>query len=112
MINGASKGRYFLWNKNNFGAPNVNSSNGYFNRFDGKLEFLRGYVAAVGASKGSGYWASLSDFNFFAANPRISRFFSSGAPKKKSKRPCVLFFNVILATSRQRLRIFAYVCRL
>ncbi|KAL8525676.1 hypothetical protein ACS0TY_015062 [Phlomoides rotata] len=83
VINGAIKGRYFL-NKDNLGAPTLDALNGHVNEFDGKLEFLRGYVAAAGGSKRSISPTSLSDFKYFAANPIISRFFSSESPKKKN----------------------------
>ncbi|KAI3461569.1 hypothetical protein Pfo_018232 [Paulownia fortunei] len=83
VINGTSKGRYFLWNKDNFGASSVNSLKGNINQFDGKLEFLRGYLATVGAIERYVSRAYSSDSNYFTANPRISRFFSTEAPKKK-----------------------------
>ena len=51
---------------------------------DGILGFLRGYIAFVGARSKSVPKASLSDFNFVFANPKLQRFFSSEAPKKKS----------------------------
>lgn len=91
MINGASrKGRHF-WNKGNLGGPAVDGLNGYANQFDGKLEFLRGYVAAAGGSKRSISWTSLSDFKYFSANPRVSRFFSTEPPNKKGKTPVFIF---------------------
>ncbi|KAH6810489.1 FTSH protease 10 [Perilla frutescens var. frutescens] len=83
-INGASKGRTFIWNKENLGAPSLDNLNGYLNQFDGKLEFLRGYLAAVGANKGSLFRASLSDFKYLGGTPGMTRFFSSKAPKKKN----------------------------
>lgn len=86
MINGAGKGRTFIWNKEYLGAPSLDSLNGYLNQFDGQFEFLRGYLAAAGANKGSGFRDSLSDFKYSAGNPGMVRFFSSKAPKKKSKR--------------------------
>ncbi|KAK6145303.1 hypothetical protein DH2020_022123 [Rehmannia glutinosa] len=85
VINGASKGRCFLWSKDKFEASNVNSLNGHMSQFDGKLEFLRGYLATVGAGKRSLSGSYLSDFNYFTVHPRISRFFSTEAPKKKKE---------------------------
>ncbi|KAK4483119.1 hypothetical protein RD792_010298, partial [Penstemon davidsonii] len=78
-INGTDKWR-ILRNKENFGAPNLSS----LNDFGGKLGFLRSYIAAIGANKGSNSRANLSDFNYSIANPRICRFFSSEAPKEKN----------------------------
>lgn len=86
MINGASKGRGFGLNKGSSGAPSLGSLNGYLNQCEGKLEFLRGYLAAAGAHRGSAFRSSLSDFKYIAGNPGSYRFFSSKAPKKKSKR--------------------------
>ncbi|XP_011089809.1 ATP-dependent zinc metalloprotease FTSH 10, mitochondrial [Sesamum indicum] len=83
-INGASKGRSFAWNKENIGSPNVNSTSGSVNQFEGNLGFLRGYLTSVGGGKGSVPRGYLSDFSYFAANPRIRRFYSSEAPKKKN----------------------------
>ncbi|KAK4441107.1 ATP-dependent zinc metalloprotease FTSH 8, mitochondrial [Sesamum alatum] len=83
-INGASKGRSFTWNKENIGSTNVNSMSGSVNQFDGNQGFVRGYLAAVGGSKGSLPRGYLSDFSYFTANPRIRRFYSSEAPKKKN----------------------------
>ncbi|KAG6417563.1 hypothetical protein SASPL_119746 [Salvia splendens] len=76
VINGASKRRSLTCNKE--------SLNGYLNHFEGKLEFLRGYLAAARANKGSNLRASLSDFKYFSGNPGINRFFCSKAPKKKN----------------------------
>ncbi|KAL3829108.1 hypothetical protein ACJIZ3_017910 [Penstemon smallii] len=78
-INGTDKWR-ILRNKENFGVPNLSSSND----FGGKLGFLRGYIAAIGANKGTNSRANLSDFNYSIANPRMCRFFSSEAPKEKN----------------------------
>lgn len=94
IVNKASKGRrLFLPNQGNLGASNVNTLIDNIHQFDGKLQFLRGYVATVGGSRGRG---SLSDINYFTPYPRISRFFSSEAPKKKSKTFRFRFFDVIL----------------
>lgn len=84
VINGAANGRSQLWSKGNFGASDVNGLNCGINSFDGKLGFLRGYFSAVGASKGSLSRTCLSDFNYYRGNGRISRFFSTEAPKKKN----------------------------
>ncbi|KAL3850655.1 hypothetical protein ACJIZ3_012537 [Penstemon smallii] len=85
VTNGAGKWRSLLRNKDNFGAPNLNNlNNGRINDFDGKLGILRGYLTAIGGNKGSISRAYLSDFNYFIANPRMRRFFSSEAPKKKN----------------------------
>lgn len=57
----------------------------YIGRFDGQLGFVRGYLATIGANKEFGSKGYLSDLNYVLANPRIRRFFSSEAPKKKSE---------------------------
>ncbi|KAI4368850.1 hypothetical protein MLD38_017360 [Melastoma candidum] len=49
---------------------------------DAKIGLLREYFIAVGASKGLG--SKLSDWNRVFLSPRIHRFFSSDAPKKKN----------------------------
>ena len=70
-------------------SSNVDS---YIRRFDEKLGFLRGYLASIGDRKefaSKAYY--LSDLNYVLANPRLRRFFSSEAPKKKSKNLCCLF---------------------
>ncbi|EYU38460.1 hypothetical protein ABFS82_14G073700 [Erythranthe guttata] len=85
IIDRASKaGRIpYLWNKPNFGGLNaINRLDESINQFDGKIQFLRGYIATVGASKGSPL--PRNSFSDFTAYPRISRFFSSEAPKKKN----------------------------
>ncbi|KAL3628056.1 ATP-dependent zinc metalloprotease FTSH 8, mitochondrial [Castilleja foliolosa] len=85
VINGSSKGRSLLCNKDKFVASDVNDLNRNFNRIGGNLEFLRGYLTSIGASKRPFSRAFLSDFNHFPANPKIiSRFLSTGAPKKKN----------------------------
>ncbi|CAK9187274.1 unnamed protein product [Ilex paraguariensis] len=58
--------------------------NTYLSRFDGKLGFLRGYLASVGVNKEFIPKGYISDLNYVLANPRIRRFFSSEAPKKKN----------------------------
>ncbi|KAM7522173.1 hypothetical protein LguiA_012075 [Lonicera macranthoides] len=62
-------------------APYVDT---YIGRFDGQLGFVRGYLATIGANKEFGSKGYLSDLNYVLANPRIRRFFSSEAPKKKN----------------------------
>ncbi|XP_057772410.1 ATP-dependent zinc metalloprotease FTSH 8, mitochondrial-like isoform X2 [Salvia miltiorrhiza] len=69
VVNGASKGRAFIWNKVSL---------------NGKLEFMRGFLAAAGANKGSISRASLSDLKYIAGYPGIYRFFCSKPPKKKN----------------------------
>ncbi|KAL2471274.1 ATP-dependent zinc metalloprotease FTSH 10 [Abeliophyllum distichum] len=80
VINGFNKGKTLLRNQELFRAPYVNNLNS-IDQFDGKLGFLRGYFA----NKGSFSNNHLSDFNYIVANPRLRRYFSSEAPKKKSK---------------------------
>lgn len=92
VISGATKGRALICSKESLGAPGSDSLNGYLNQFEGKLGALRGYLAAAGANKGSNVRASLSDFKYLAGNHGINRFFSSKAPKKKSKRH--IFFQI------------------
>lgn len=56
--------------------------NGDMGGLDAKLGFLREYFVAVRAPEALG--SKLSDWNRVLLNPRIRRFFSSEAPKKKS----------------------------
>uniref|UniRef100_A0A5B6ZQQ7 AAA+ ATPase domain-containing protein n=1 Tax=Davidia involucrata TaxID=16924 RepID=A0A5B6ZQQ7_DAVIN len=81
VLTGRNVGRSAFFNEAFLRAPLVNT---YLNQFDGKLGFLRGYLASVGASKEFVSKASLSDLNYVIANPKIGRFFSSEAPKKKN----------------------------
>ncbi|KAG8387873.1 hypothetical protein BUALT_Bualt02G0066800 [Buddleja alternifolia] len=81
---GANTKRSLLWNKEIVGASNIGCLNNSIYQFDGNLGFVRGYLAAAGANRGSTSKAYLSDFNFFIANPRLRRYFSSEAPKKKN----------------------------
>ncbi|XP_039009786.1 ATP-dependent zinc metalloprotease FTSH 10, mitochondrial-like isoform X3 [Hibiscus syriacus] len=60
-------------------SPSLPRLNGNVDRLIGGSGYLRGYLSSIGASK-----AFLSDLNFVLANPRIRRFFSSEAPKKKN----------------------------
>lgn len=69
----------------------------YINQLDDKLGFFRGYIASIGANKELASKSHyLSDLNYGLANPRLRRFFSSEAPKKKSKdtRLCLLSFII------------------
>ncbi|KAL3620109.1 hypothetical protein CASFOL_035021 [Castilleja foliolosa] len=68
VINGANRGRSLL--------------NGNSKQIDGNLMFIRGYLSTIGASKRPISRTFLSDFNHSTANPKISRFFSTQAPKK------------------------------
>ncbi|XP_051120501.1 ATP-dependent zinc metalloprotease FTSH 10, mitochondrial-like [Andrographis paniculata] len=84
VINGATNGRLVLWrSKGNFGASDVNGLNCVDNLFDGKLGFLRAYLSAVRASKGSIPKVNLSEIKYYGVNSRIGRLFSTEAPKKK-----------------------------
>lgn len=85
MVNGA---RSALVKGTGFRASTVDT---YITQVDEKLGFLRGYIASIGASKELGsksYY--VSDLNYVLANPRLRRFFSSEAPKKKSKSTLTL----------------------
>ncbi|KGN47136.1 ATP-dependent zinc metalloprotease FTSH 10, mitochondrial [Cucumis sativus] len=64
-----------------FAAPRVDSCVG---ERDGMLGFLRGYFAFSGSRTKLIPKEILSDFNFLIANPKLRRFFSSEAPKKKN----------------------------
>ncbi|CAN1329248.1 ATP-dependent zinc metalloprotease FTSH 10, mitochondrial [Linum perenne] len=64
------------------GAP-VGGS--FANRLDDGAAFLRGYLTSIGAGKSSGSVKnSFSNLNSVLANPKLRRFFSSEAPKKKN----------------------------
>lgn len=67
---------------------------------DGKLGFFREYLASAGALKGFSAKSYLSDLNYVLANPRVHRFFSSGAPKKKSKCTFVVLNRSISAETK------------
>ncbi|KAL4335398.1 hypothetical protein GQ457_07G034800 [Hibiscus cannabinus] len=64
-------------------SPSLPRSSGNVDRLVGQLGSLRGYLASIEAAKEFTPKAYLSDLNFVLANPRIHRFFSSEAPKKK-----------------------------
>ncbi|XVF46543.1 hypothetical protein PTKIN_Ptkin03bG0035300 [Pterospermum kingtungense] len=66
------------------GSPSLSRLSGNVDSVIGELGFLRGYLASIGAQKELTSKAYLSDLNFLVANPRIRRFFSSEAPKKKN----------------------------
>ncbi|KAK3442092.1 hypothetical protein EUGRSUZ_B02324 [Eucalyptus grandis] len=51
---------------------------------DGKLGFVREYLASAGAIKAFSAKSYLSHLNRVLANPRVHRFFSSEVPKKKN----------------------------
>ena len=76
-------------------SPSLPHLSGNVDRLIGELGFLRGYLASIGARKEFTSKAYLSDLNFVLANPRIRRFFSSEAPKKKSK-PNITFFLLFI----------------
>jgi hypothetical protein len=61
------------------------TGNACFSRTDGGLGLVRGYVTSVGAGKQLVSNSHLSNFSSVLANPRIRRYLSSQAPKKKSK---------------------------
>ncbi|KAI5665989.1 hypothetical protein M9H77_15842 [Catharanthus roseus] len=83
VINGAYKGRSAGWNKGNFGDLCVEKCKN--KELGGRLGFFREYLAAVGGRKGTIIKNSfLADFDQVFANPRLRRFFSSEAPKKKN----------------------------
>ncbi|XVF05486.1 hypothetical protein REPUB_Repub05bG0176500 [Reevesia pubescens] len=65
-------------------SPSLPSLSGNVDRIIGELGFLRSYLTSIGAQKEFTSKAYLSDLNFVLANPRIHRFFSSEAPKKKN----------------------------
>lgn len=62
-------------------APHVNS---YLGGCDGKLGFVRGYLASIGVHKDFVSKVYLSDLNYILANHGQRRLFSSETPKKKN----------------------------
>uniref|UniRef100_A0A2P2LA67 Uncharacterized protein MANES_01G171200 n=2 Tax=Rhizophora mucronata TaxID=61149 RepID=A0A2P2LA67_RHIMU len=64
------------------GAPRAGGD--YGGAINRELGFVRGYLTSIGAGKGSASKTYLSDLNAVLANPRVRRFFSSEAPKKKN----------------------------
>uniref|UniRef100_A0A7C8YHC8 AAA+ ATPase domain-containing protein n=1 Tax=Opuntia streptacantha TaxID=393608 RepID=A0A7C8YHC8_OPUST len=77
IINGCYNGRSALVDEVLFRVPYVNYGG---NQQDANLGFLRRYLASIGAHRKE----ILSDLNYVLANPRLRRFFSSEAPKKKN----------------------------
>ena len=63
----------------------VNNIEGGFIDGRGGLGLCRGFLTSIG-SRGT-HKPFLSDLNSILANPRIRRFLSTEAPKKKSKLP-------------------------
>jgi len=63
------------------GIPRTNASS---DGAESVLGFVRSYVSSARASSNR-IFSNLPDFNSVAANPRVRRFFSSEAPKKKSE---------------------------
>ena len=61
------------------------SGSACISRVDGGLGLVRGFVTSFGAGKQFVSNSYLSNFSSVIANPRVRRFFSSEAPKKKSK---------------------------
>lgn len=80
MLCGGNGGRSAIVNQALVGAPRVSDGVDVVG-----LGFLKRYLATIGAHKRFVSKANLSDFNYVLANPRLRRFFSSEAPKKKSK---------------------------
>ncbi|XP_059463347.1 ATP-dependent zinc metalloprotease FTSH 10, mitochondrial-like isoform X2 [Corylus avellana] len=60
------------------------TGNACFSRADGGLGLVRGYVTSVGAGKQLVANSHLSNFSSVLAYPRVWRFLSSQAPKKKN----------------------------
>ncbi|KAK4606534.1 hypothetical protein RGQ29_000671 [Quercus rubra] len=78
LLCGGNGGRSAIVNEALLGVPRVNDP------VDLGLGFLRRYLATLGAHKRFVSKAYLSDLNHVLANPRLRRFFSSEAPKKKN----------------------------
>lgn len=81
VLSGGNVGRSAFLNEALSRAPHYSTDLG---QLDGGLGFLRGYLTSIGASRGLVGKSYLSDLNFVLANPRIRRFLSSEAPKKKN----------------------------
>lgn len=92
VLSGGNVGRSAFLNEALSRAPHYSTDLG---QLDGGLGFLRGYLTSIGASRGLVGKSYLSDLNFVLANPRIRRFLSSEAPKKKSKKFIGLCFNLV-----------------
>eukprot|EP00262_Sarcandra_glabra_P010032 TRINITY_DN24896_c0_g1_i1.p1 TRINITY_DN24896_c0_g1~~TRINITY_DN24896_c0_g1_i1.p1 ORF type:complete len:825 (+),score=156.97 TRINITY_DN24896_c0_g1_i1:182-2656(+) len=78
---GGYGGRSALLNESLLRSP---YGDGCFSSELGLLGFLRGYLTSIGANKDFILKNCSSDPNFLIATPRIGRFFSSEAPKKKN----------------------------
>lgn len=60
----------------------------FIEKGDDKLGILKRYLGSLAAGNKdyiNGYGMKSKDINYFLANPSFRRFFSSEAPKKKSK---------------------------
>lgn len=79
-ISGVYSGRLANWSKEIFAANGASK-----NQLAGELGLLRGYLATIRTSKEVVPKQGFSDLNHVFANPRLRRFFSSEAPKKKSE---------------------------
>ncbi|GMY10911.1 ATP-dependent zinc metalloprotease FTSH 10, mitochondrial-like [Fagus crenata] len=79
LLCGGNGGRSAIVNQALVGAPRVSDGVDVVG-----LGFLKRYLATIGAHKRFVSKANLSDFNYVLANPRLRRFFSSEAPKKKN----------------------------
>nr|WML55879.1 FtsH1 [Ipomoea batatas] len=77
-ISGVYSGRLANWSKEIFAANGASK-----NQLAGELGLLRGYLATIRTSKEVVPKQGFSDLNNVFANPRLRRFFSSEAPKKK-----------------------------
>lgn len=77
IISGCYNGRSALLDEALFRVP-YGTLGG--NRQDANLGFLRRYLASIGNHRKE----VLSDLNYVLANPRLRRFFSNEAPKKKN----------------------------
>ncbi|KAE8696674.1 ATP-dependent zinc metalloprotease FTSH 3 [Hibiscus syriacus] len=65
-------------------SPSLPRLSGDVDRLIGQSGYLGGYLSSIGAAREFTSKAYLSDLNFVLANPKIRRFFSSEAPKKKN----------------------------
>lgn len=82
VVSGGNVGRSAFLNEALSMAPHYSTDLG---RLDSGLGFLRGYLTSIAAGKGFVTKLYSSDLNFVLANPRIRRFLSTEAPKKKSR---------------------------
>ncbi|KAK7312462.1 hypothetical protein VNO77_36338 [Canavalia gladiata] len=80
----SSRVRNFLQGDGRLGTLIIASrTNAYSDGVEGVLGFFRGYVSSA-RSRSNGLISNFPDFESVAANPRLSRMFSSEAPKKKN----------------------------